>query len=80
MASQEELAAVQDVLNSAQSEWNAGGPRRGLVHSVGRVTSTVPHRLTADIDFGSAGPRGLEFVLDELDALGGIAMIRVRSY
>jgi hypothetical protein len=75
------LAAVKEVLSAARTKWNASrAERHGFIHNLRLDADAGAQQVRADVDFGSAGPRGLEFVLDELDALGAVATVRVSSY
>jgi hypothetical protein len=69
----------QELLSDAQTQWN-GEQGRGIIHLIeAQVVNEYCRNLK--IDFGSAGPAGLKFILKQLgDSETGIAKVRIGSY
>lgn len=75
------LKALQILFNEAQIEWNATqGQRYGIIHSVGQAQLQNAQTVVIQVDFGSAWPKVLEYVLERLDAFDDIACVRLNSY
>jgi hypothetical protein len=74
------LLKCEELLVDAQTQWN-GEQRQGIIHLIREVQVVNEHCLNLKIDFGSAGPAGLEFILRKLEAsTPGITKVRIGSY
>lgn len=73
------LDELRDRLGNVQTQYNRDHPY-GLIHSVGTTLSDDKRLVVADIDFGSAGPSGLESVFNALAELGDVVSVQVVSY
>ena len=78
--SENEISSFQDMLLETQQEWNPG-KERGTIHQVRDVQCVNGGSLQVRIDFGSAGPDGLEFLLLKIaEKVKDIITIRISSY
>jgi hypothetical protein len=74
------LLKYEELLADAQTQWN-GEQGQGIIHLIREVQVVNDHCLNVKIDFGSAGPAGLEFILKKLDeSEPGIVKVRIGSY
>lgn len=73
----ETVANLSCLFGGAQEEWDQD-EERGVIHFIGEVTMIDNHCLNVFIDLGSAGPKGLEYILHKLDGTAlGITKVRV---
>ena len=74
------IRTFQDLLPEAQKAWNLGD-EHGTIHLIHEVQRVNGDSIRVSIDFGSAGPEGLEFMLLQIaESVNDIITIRISSY